>query len=102
MEKRRIVKMKVHAGGGWEGHVVFTAINPDQESDSLMASNMREIYAFCKKRDLQMDPNFEELVKRHLSFNSEDGLVVPIDQIDEVSPISSASRYLKQHFSAYY
>lgn len=100
--KKKTVKMKVHAGGGWEGHVVFTAINPDNPEDQSMSSNLEEVKQFCKKRNLEEDKEFESLVKKHLSYEQGTGLVIPTKEIDEHKPVSSASAYLKKHFSRYY
>jgi hypothetical protein len=102
MSDAKVVKMKVHAGGGWEGHVVFTSTNPDNPEDYLMASNMAEIVAFCQKRKLAMDPKFEALIQKHLSYEHKMGLVIPIQEIDDNLPISSASKYLKTYFADYY
>lgn len=99
---RRIVKMRVHAGGGWPGHVVFTAINPDSPDDNNLSSNIEEALSFCESRGLEMDESFRQLVLDHLVFQSRYGFVVPRDFIDEDRPISSCSNYLKTHFSHYY
>lgn len=99
--KTNIVKIRVHAGGGWEGHVVYTAINPNNESELWMSSNIEEVKIFCEKHNLVMDENFESLVKQFLQFNSKYGYIVPLQYIDEYKPISSCSSYLKKTFSDY-
>jgi hypothetical protein len=102
MIKKKIVKMKVHAGGGWLGHVVFTTINPESPDDHNLSSNIEEALSFCEKRGLSMDEDFKRLVLAHLVYQSKYGFVVPPHIIDEDRPISSCSSYLKSHFSEYY
>lgn len=106
MEKRKVmknmVKMKVHAGGGWEGHIVFTAINPFNEEDQHMSSNLEEVKAFCEKRNLVMNENFMALVSKHLSFSQDSGIVIPVAEIDDNRPITSATNFLKKYFADFY
>ena len=98
----KTVLIKVHAGGGWEGHVVYTVTHPDNSELSHCSSNMEEAFNFCKNHGLQMDENFVELVKKHLVFEHKMGLVIPPEHIEEYQPITSASKFLKNHFSKYY
>lgn len=95
------VKIRVHAGGGWEGHVVYTAINPSDKTDRISSSNLEEVIQFCEKRNLKMDEKFKALVHKHLVLEHKTGLVIPHDQIEQNTPISSATNYLKKYFSEY-
>jgi hypothetical protein len=100
MMKREVVKIKVHAGCGWIGQVVFTAINPDNPNDNNLSSDIEEIVSFCNKRGLLMDEDFKLRVFDHLVHTSKYGFVVPPDLIDEDR--QTWSGYLKSHFYEYY
>lgn len=99
MEK--VVKMKIHAGGGWEGHVVYTGIHPDNPDITHMASNLDEIRDFCKKHKLIVDKEFENLVLKKLSYEHRKGFVIPTEFIEESAPITSAWTFLKINFPNY-
>jgi hypothetical protein len=96
------VKMNIYAGGAWEGHVVYKATHPEQSDVSTVASSLEEINHFCEKYNLEMDEVFVGLVKKHLAYEQNKGLVVPNEFVDEYIPVSSANNYLKKYFSDYY
>lgn len=95
------VKMNIYAGGGWEGHVVYKAIHPTLPEITEVSSSLESIVDFCSEYFLEMDEDFVSLVKKHLAYQQQYGLVVPNEYIDENQPISSANRYLIKHFLTY-
>jgi hypothetical protein len=97
-----IVLIKVHAGGAWEGHIVYTAMHPLYNDVCITSSSIDEVIQFCKKNTLEMDDVFINLVKKTLVFNSSYGYIVPPEFIDDSFPISSASQFLKTYFKSYY
>jgi len=96
--KNSTVKMTIHAGGAWEGHVVYTAIHPRNPEISSASSNLEEVVQFCDKHDLLMDEQFVELVKKSLIFETGKGYVIAPDNLDPSIIITSAGRYLKSVF----
>lgn len=96
------VIIKIYAGGAWEGHVCYNAINPLDQSIQNSSSSIEEVLHFCDKHNLMMDEDFLLLVKQNLIFDNSHGLIIPPEHIDEKLPISSASQYLKTIFKNYY
>lgn len=94
--------MNIYAGGAWEGHVVYKATHPSNPDVSTVASSLGEITHFCEVNNLEMDDSFLDLVKKHLAYEHNRGLIIPPEFISEIAPISSASSYLKKYFSEYY
>lgn len=92
------VKMNIHAGGGWEGHVVYTATHPQNPEINHMSSNLEEVAQFCEKHNLVMDEKFVELVKKNLIFETKKGYVISPVHLEDSAIISSASKYLKTIF----
>ncbi len=95
------VKIKINCGGGWEGHVFFRATHPDNEDIYITTNRLEDVEKFAKSNNLKMDEKFKNLVVKKLQ-HSKDGFIVPIDQIDELYPISSCSNFLKINFPGYY
>jgi hypothetical protein len=118
MTQLKMVKMKVWAGGGWEGHIVYGAEHPDNKEIHNSSSNLTEVAQFCEKNDLEQDENFQKLINQLLSqsfliWQSETTQGVELQRnvgiitinpkyIDEHQPITSASRFLRTHFKDYY
>lgn len=96
------VLIKIYAGGAWEGHVAYSAIHPTDYNIQTSSSSIEEIITFCQKHNLLMDEDFTRLVKNTLSFSADKGFTIPLEYIDENSPISSASKFLKSNFPSYY
>lgn len=104
------VLIKIYAGSGWEGHVVYNAQDPENQELECRTSYIQELKDFCEKNNLLEDGDFLSLVnsKLVLQTNIENNQVVshihiiPLEFIDENRAISSAGEYLKREFSAYY
>jgi hypothetical protein len=108
MTQLKMVKMKVWAGGGWEGHIVYGAEHPDNKEIHNSSSNLTEVAQFCEKNDLD-----QLLSQSFLIWQSETTQGVELQRnvgiitinpkyIDEHQPITSASRFLRTHFKDYY
>jgi hypothetical protein len=63
------VKIKIYAGGGWEGHVVYYIEHPNNSSCYDRVSSVEEIKNFCIKNELLIDEIFLELVRKYLYFD---------------------------------
>lgn len=98
MKNHKTVKMNIHAGGAWEGHVVYVATHPQHSHLKNTSSNLDEVIAFCEKHDLLVDERFMELVKRKLVFETGKGFVISPEFLDERAIITSASKYLRETF----
>ena len=98
---KAVAKITVHAGGGWEGHVVYTVCDPRDPNKRHVSSNLEEVQSFCTNNKLELDADFIKLVMSKLVFQSKTGLVIPTEFIDEQRPISSASEFLRKNFSNY-
>ena len=93
--------IKVYAGSGWEGHVVYRVIHPDNESINHVSSNMEEVEDFCSRYKLAIDPVFKEKLLELLVYETGTGLIIPPEYIDEESPVSSAHKFLKTYIPEY-
>lgn len=96
------VKIRVSAGGAWEGHVVYHAIHPRDKNIRNSSSNIDEVIQFCKTNSLEMDQNFVKVVENKLMYIQGEGYRVSPEHIEEYAAISSASKYLKDNFGEYY
>ena len=83
--------VSVHAGGGWEGHV-FLAIRTESGKKNVNLYEGIEgefqIFGTAQKKEVL------SIITKKLVYVKDSGLVIPISEIDEYLPISSASRYL--------
>lgn len=95
------VKIKINCGGGWEGHVFYRAVDPNNEDNYITTNRLNDVESFAQKNGLKMDEGFKSLVLKKLT-HSQDGFIVPPQFIDENLPISSCSQYIKDHFKGYY
>jgi len=99
----KTVKIRIHSGGGWEGHVVFVGINPNNPKDRITTNYIDDIREFCILKGLNMDKQFEEHLRCHLVFRNDLGLYIIHPQyINESAPITSAFDFLREHFPKEY
>lgn len=95
-----MVKMKIHAGGAWEGHVVYNAEHPQNPEIRSLSSNIDEVIDFCEKNKLLIDEKFIELVKKNLIFETGTGYRIAPEHLDDSAIITSAGKYLRTVFGA--
>jgi hypothetical protein len=97
MENKSKVIIKIYAGSGWEGHVVYYIADPKKPSNDNRVNTIDEVKNFCEINQLSIDEDFLILVRKHLYFDKKYGLIVPPTEIDENSPITSAGQFFKKY-----
>lgn len=83
--------VSVHAGGGWEGHVFLVIRKSTGKKNSNLYDGIEgefELFGSAQKKEVL------SIVTKKLVYVKDSGLVIPISEIDENLPISSASKYL--------
>jgi hypothetical protein len=101
MENKSKVIIKIYAGGGWEGHVVYYIADPKNPSNDNRVNTIDEVTNFCEINHLLIDEDFLTLVRKHLYFDKKYGLIIPPTEINENNPITSAGHFLKKYFENY-
>lgn len=86
----------IYAGGGWNGHVVFQVVNPITKK-RIATNFLVDVELFCQKQNLYFDREtmVNEILPK-LNYDPKYGWLVPIEKIEEHTPWSSASKYLKE------
>ena len=99
------VIMRIYAGGGWSGMIVYEATHPENKEIQLKSNNYEEVKEFCSRHDLEEDVDFNALCSKHLMISMEFKTpirIIPLTEIDENRFWSSGSEYLRRHFGEYY
>jgi hypothetical protein len=96
-EMFNLMPVSVHAGGGWEGHV-FLIIRKKKEDKELIEmtsnlydgiENLFELHGSANKKEVL------SIITKKLLYVQKEGLIIPLSEIRESEPISSASEFLK-------
>lgn len=91
---RILADISLHAGGGWEGHVFFLVKNPIT-NQQLSTNSYGSVKKFCRDHNLSEDPEIMIFLNK-LEYSEKYGWLVPKAHIEKYTPVSSASRYLKE------
>jgi FAD/FMN-containing dehydrogenase len=88
-----LADIRLHAGGGWEGHVFFLIKHPITENQ-LSTNSYESVKRFCQEHNLTEDPEIQIFLSK-LEYDENYGWLVPKQFLEKSAIISSASRYLQ-------
>jgi hypothetical protein len=98
-EMFKLMPVSVHAGGGWEGHVFLVIRKKKKEDTELIETTNLNLYDGIENVfELHGSANKKEvlsIITKKLQYVQNEGLIIPLSEIRESEPISSASEFLK-------
>lgn len=83
--------------------LVFFRIEHPISKSAIHVDFLTQGEAFCKKHNLVIDPSLGQAISENLVFNAElNGWYIPEKFLSQITPITSASQYIKKHFDEFF